>query len=99
MPLLYICYFQGISMVMKDFDDNNRQLIMLRPNADVLKSIQSMSSKPILTAKSDVDLITTLSDLKDVERMGRDSKSLVEINTSNCKIVTDAMDEFTTTKL
>ncbi|XP_032664642.1 sodium-independent sulfate anion transporter-like [Odontomachus brunneus] len=90
---------QGISMIMKDFDDNNRQLIMLRPNADVLKSVQSMSSKPILTVKSDVDLIAILNDLKGAERVARDSKSLVEVNTSNCKIVTDAMDELTTTKL
>lgn len=86
-------------MIMKDFDDNNRQLIMLRPNVDVLKSVQSMLSKSILTAKSDVDLIAILSDLNDAQRLGRDSKSLVEIDTSNLKIVTDATDELTTTKL
>ncbi|XP_014476440.1 PREDICTED: sodium-independent sulfate anion transporter-like [Dinoponera quadriceps] len=90
---------QGINMAMKDFNDNNRQLIMLRPNADVLKSVQSMSSEPILTAKSDVDLIAILNDLKDSKRLGRDSKSLVEVNALDCKIVPDATDEFTTTKL
>lgn len=84
-------------MVIKDFNDNNRQLIMLRPNADVLKSVQSMLNKPISTAKSDVDLIAVLNDLKNVERLNRDEKGLDEIDASNCKIVLD--DELTTTKL
>ncbi|EFN81292.1 sodium-independent sulfate anion transporter [Harpegnathos saltator] len=90
---------QGISTVVKDFDDKNRQLIMLRPNGDVLKGVQSMLSKPILMAKNDVDLLTILNDLKTVERFSRDSKNFIEIDTSNCKIVSDGTNELITTKL
>lgn len=45
-------------MLIKDFRDNNCQLIILRPNSNILKSIQSLSDKEILTARDEVDLIT-----------------------------------------
>ncbi|XP_019888316.1 sodium-independent sulfate anion transporter [Ooceraea biroi] len=90
---------QGVSMVMRDFRDNDRQLIMLRPNSDVLKSVQSLSSKPILTARSDTDLLAVLREVEGTARSdARDANNDVEI--PNCKIACEnSMDELTTTKL
>ncbi|EZA61750.1 hypothetical protein X777_09371 [Ooceraea biroi] len=86
-------------MVMRDFRDNDRQLIMLRPNSDVLKSVQSLSSKPILTARSDTDLLAVLREVEGTARSdARDANNDVEI--PNCKIACEnSMDELTTTKL
>jgi len=82
-------------MVIKDFRDNNRPLIMLRPNSDVLNSVQSLSSKSILTATSDIDLPAIL---KECTRSDRNMDDDVE--TSNCKIpFENTADEFTVTKL
>jgi hypothetical protein len=82
-------------MVIKDFRDNNRRLIMLRPNSDVLNSVQSLSSRPILTATSDIDLLAIL---KEFTRPDRNMDDDVEI--SNCKTVFEnTTDEFTITKL
>jgi len=89
------CYFQGVSMVIKDFRDNDRRLIMLRPNSDVLNSVQSLSSRPILTATSDIDLLAIL---KEFKRPDRNMDNDVE--TSNCKIAFEnTTDELTITKL
>ncbi|XP_029173687.1 sodium-independent sulfate anion transporter-like [Nylanderia fulva] len=51
---------QSISMLLKEFRENNCRLIMLRPNSDILRSIQSLSDKEILTARDEIDLITIL---------------------------------------
>ncbi|XP_025991392.1 sodium-independent sulfate anion transporter [Solenopsis invicta] len=51
---------QSISMTIKDFRENNCQLIMLRPNPDVLTKIQSLSDKQILIARDEMDLIAIL---------------------------------------
>lgn len=85
-------------MVIKDFSDNDRRLIMLRPSPDVLKSLQSLSSRLILTASSDVDLLAVLRELKEVPGSDRDANDDVE--TSDCKIALgNTTDELTTTKL
>lgn len=55
-------------MAIKDFRKNNCQLIMLRPNPNVLMSIQSLSDKQILTARSEIDLIAILGEPKSVTR-------------------------------
>jgi len=47
-------------MTINDFRKNNCQLIMLRPNLDILSSIQSLSDKQILTARNEIDLIAIL---------------------------------------
>nr|XP_012230213.1 PREDICTED: sodium-independent sulfate anion transporter-like isoform X1 [Linepithema humile]XP_012230214.1 PREDICTED: sodium-independent sulfate anion transporter-like isoform X1 [Linepithema humile] len=82
---------QGINMVVKDFRDNNCQLIMLRPNPDILKSIQSLSDKQILIAGNDVDLITTLKEFKGIAR-----DADVEMQVSNSKPISETTDEATT---
>lgn len=51
-------------MTIKDFRKNNCQLIMLRPNPDILASIQSLSDKQILTARNEIDLIAILGETK-----------------------------------
>ncbi|KAG5310771.1 S2611 protein, partial [Acromyrmex insinuator] len=51
---------QGLNMTINDFRKNNCQLIMLRPNPDILSSIQSLSDKQILTARNEIDLIAIL---------------------------------------
>ncbi|XP_020300712.1 sodium-independent sulfate anion transporter-like [Pseudomyrmex gracilis] len=70
---------QGINMVIRDFERNSNRLIMLRPNPDVLKSVQSFSDETILSASDDVDLITVLSEL--TKDTARDANG--EIKTSN----------------
>lgn len=55
-------------MTIKDFRKNNCQLILLRPNPDILMSIQSLSDKQILTARNEIDLIAILREPKDVTR-------------------------------
>jgi len=82
-------------MVIKNFRDNDRRLIMLRPNSDVLNSVQSLSSRPILTATSDIDLLAIL---KEFTRPDRNMDNDVE--TSNCKIAFEnTTDELIITKL
>ncbi|KYN40710.1 Sodium-independent sulfate anion transporter [Trachymyrmex septentrionalis] len=51
---------QGLNMTINDFRKNNCQLIMLRPNPEILSSIQSLSDKQILTARNEIDLIAIL---------------------------------------
>ncbi|XP_070163166.1 sodium-independent sulfate anion transporter isoform X2 [Polyergus mexicanus] len=79
---------QGISMLVKDFRDNNCQLIMLRPNPDILKSIQSLSHKQILIARDEIDLITILKEFK-----GMTQNANVEIETSNGKMISETTSE------
>ncbi|XP_011689187.1 PREDICTED: sodium-independent sulfate anion transporter-like isoform X2 [Wasmannia auropunctata] len=57
---------QSINMMIKDFRKNNGQLIMLRPNLDVLTRIQSLSDKQILIARNEIDLIAILGESKSV---------------------------------
>ncbi|XP_029672275.1 sodium-independent sulfate anion transporter-like [Formica exsecta] len=85
---------QGISMLVKDFRDNNCQLIMLRPNSDILKSIQSLSHKQILTARDEIDLITILKEFK-----GMTQNANVEIETSNGKMISKMTSELVSTWL
>ncbi|KYQ60101.1 Sodium-independent sulfate anion transporter [Trachymyrmex zeteki] len=57
---------QGINMTINDFRKNNCQLIMLRPNPDILSSIQSLSDEQIMTARNEIDLIAILGKPKGV---------------------------------
>ncbi|XP_018364457.1 PREDICTED: sodium-independent sulfate anion transporter-like [Trachymyrmex cornetzi] len=57
---------QSLNMTINDFRKNNCQLIMLRPNPDILSSIQSLSDKQILTARNEIDLIAILGKPKGV---------------------------------
>lgn len=84
-------------MVMRDFRDNNLYLIMLRPNPDVLKSIQSLSYKPIVTAKDEIDLITILKELANATQFNQNINVRAEF--PNCKIISETTDEIITTKL
>lgn len=78
-------------MVLKDFRDNNCELIILRPNADILKSIQSLSDKQILIARNDIDLIAILKEFKGIAR-----DADIEMQISNDKTVSETTDEVTT---
>lgn len=78
-------------MVVKDFTDNNCQLIMLRPNPDILKSILSLSDKRILIAGNDIDLIAILKEFKDITRSAD-----AETQVSNDKTILEMSDEVTT---
>lgn len=78
-------------MVLKDFRDNNCELIILRPNADILKSIQSLSEKQILIARNDIDLIAILKEFKGIAR-----DADIEMQISNDKTVSETTDEVTT---
>ncbi|XP_011265430.1 sodium-independent sulfate anion transporter [Camponotus floridanus] len=84
---------QSISMLAKDFRNNNCQLIMLRPNPDILKSIQSLSHKQILIARNEIDLITILKELKNV------IPNVNEIEALNSKIIPETTNEFVSTWL
>jgi len=64
---------------------------MLRPNPDILKSIQSLTDKRILVAGSDTDLIAIL---KEFEDAARDAD--VEVQVSNGKAVSETSDEVST---
>lgn len=55
---------QSISVTMRDFRKNNCQLILLRPNPNILTSIQSLSDKEIMTARNEIDLIAILGESK-----------------------------------
>jgi len=80
-------------MLAKDFRNNNCQLIMLRPNPDILKSIQSLSHKQILIARNEIDLITILKELKNV------IPNANEIEALNSKINPETTNEFVSTWL
>lgn len=80
-------------MLAKDFRNNNCQLIMLRPNPAILKSIQSLSHKQILIARNEVDLITILKELKNV------IPNVNEIEALNSKIIPETTNEFVSTWL
>lgn len=80
-------------MLAKDFRNNNCQLIMLRPNPDILKSIQSLSHKQILIARNEIDLITILKELKNV------IPNANEIEALNSKINPEMTNEFVSTWL
>lgn len=84
---------QSISMLAKDFRNNNCQLIMLRPNSDILKSIQSLSDEQILLARNEIDLITILKEFKNV------TQNVNEIEASNSKIISETRNEFVSTCL
>lgn len=47
-------------MMIKDFKKKNCQLIILRPNPNILMSIQSLSDEQILMARNEIDLIAIL---------------------------------------
>lgn len=88
---------QGISTLTKDFKDNDRFLILLRPEIEILRSIQSLTAEPIIVAKTDVELMTILKELNGVRR--------VDSGTNNVpadfkgKTVVDVKDELASTKL
>ncbi|XP_072760618.1 sodium-independent sulfate anion transporter [Anoplolepis gracilipes] len=86
---------QSINMLIKDFRDNNCHVIMLRPNPDILKSIQSLSHKQILTAKNEVDLITMLQEFKDATQ----NANVIEIKASNSKMISETTKGFVSTWL
>lgn len=66
---------------------------MLRPNPDILKSIQSLSHKQILIARNEIDLITILKELKNV------IPNANEIEALNSKINPETTNEFVSTWL
>ncbi|XP_011866901.1 PREDICTED: sodium-independent sulfate anion transporter-like isoform X3 [Vollenhovia emeryi] len=59
---------QSINMTVEDFRKNNCQLIMLRPNPDILTSIQSLSDKQVLMARNEIDLIAILGESRGTTR-------------------------------
>lgn len=81
-------------MLVKDFRDNNCQLIMLRPNPDILKSIQALSHKQILTARDEIDLITIFKKFKDMRQ-----NTNVEIEALNGKMISEITNELVSTWL
>lgn len=66
---------------------------MLRPNPDIIKSIQSLSHKQILIARNEIDLITILKELKNVTQDANDIEAL------NSKIISETTNEFVSTRL
>lgn len=82
-------------MLIKDFRDKNCQLIMLRPNPDILNSIQSLSHKQILTARDEIDLITILKEFKEFVTQNAN----VEIEASNGKMISETTNELVSTWL
>lgn len=84
--------------MIEDFRNNDRQLIMLQPNSEILKSIQSLLNKPISIARNDNDLTAIFDELKkDKEWFNRDASTEIEI--SNDKVIPETTDGLTITKL
>ncbi|XP_015183774.1 PREDICTED: sodium-independent sulfate anion transporter [Polistes dominula] len=88
---------QGISTLVKDFKDNDRYLILLRPITEILQSIQSLSNEPIVIAKTDVELLTMLKEFNGIKRMNSETYTIH--NNFIRKTVVDARDEFASTNL
>nr|XP_050855019.1 sodium-independent sulfate anion transporter-like isoform X1 [Vespula vulgaris] len=88
---------QGISTLIKDFKDNDRFLILLRPTAEILQSIQSLINESIVTAKTDVELLTILKEFNEMKCI--DSESYVIPDDFKRKTVVDMRDEFASTNL
>ncbi|XP_047355968.1 sodium-independent sulfate anion transporter-like [Vespa velutina] len=67
---------QGISTLVKDFKDNGRFLILLRPAAEIFQSIKSLTNESIVTAKTDVELLTILKEFNGIKRIGSESYAI-----------------------
>ncbi|KAL2712869.1 sodium-independent sulfate anion transporter-like isoform X1 [Vespula squamosa] len=88
---------QGISTLIKDFKDNDRFLILLRPTTEILQSIQSLINESIVTAKTDVELLTILKEFNEIRCI--DSESYAIPDDFKRKTVVDMRDELASTNL
>ncbi|XP_035729144.1 sodium-independent sulfate anion transporter-like [Vespa mandarinia] len=88
---------QGISTLIKDFKDNGRFLILLRPAAEIFQSIKSLTNESIITAKTDVELLTILKEFNGIKRI--DSESYAIPDDFKRKTVVDVRDELASTNL
>ncbi|XP_046823112.1 sodium-independent sulfate anion transporter-like [Vespa crabro] len=88
---------QGISTLVKDFKDNGRFLILLRPVAEIFQSIKSLTNESIVTAKTDVELLTILKEFNGIKRI--DSESYAIPDDFKRKTVVDVRDELASTNL
>lgn len=70
---------------------------MLRPTAEILQSIQSLINESIVTAKTDVELLTILKEFNEMKCI--DSESYVIPDDFKRKTVVDMRDEFASTNL
>lgn len=92
-----ILFFKGISTLVKDFKDNDRFLILLRPVAEILQSIQSLTNELIVTAKTDVELLTILKELNGIKRINSESYAIPD--DFKRKTIVDIKDELASTNL
>lgn len=90
---------QGISTLTKDFTDNNRFLILLRPTTEIFRSIQSLTVEPLILAKTDMELMTILKELNSrLVETGSNSTASTPDDVKS-KTVVDMKDELASTNL
>ncbi|XP_033336485.1 sodium-independent sulfate anion transporter [Megalopta genalis] len=88
---------QGLNTVISDFKEKNHKLIMLRPSAEVLKSVQSLSEEIIRVAHTDAELVAILKEYSLSKRVLEFDAELIDV--TNLVIDGRPRDEHASTKL
>ncbi|XP_076655669.1 sodium-independent sulfate anion transporter [Halictus rubicundus] len=88
---------QGLNTVISDFKEKNHKLIMLRPSAEILKSVQSLSDEIIRVAQTDAELVAILKEYSLSKRVLEFDAELIDV--TNIKADNRPRDERASTNL
>lgn len=88
---------QGLNTVINDFKEKNHGLIMLRPSAEILRSVQSLSEEIIRVAYTDAELVAILKEFSMSNRVLEFNAELIDV--TNVKSDSQPRDEHNSTKL
>ncbi|XP_031837112.1 sodium-independent sulfate anion transporter isoform X2 [Nomia melanderi] len=87
----------GLNTVINDFKGKNHRLIMLRPSAEVLRSVQSLSEEIIPVVYTDAELVAILKEFSMSKRVLEFNAELIDV--TNVKPDAPPRDEHASTKL